>query len=118
MEPIPIAQPICPFCSSPVDSTAFFCPTCGKNVKEKPLATGIWTQLGVYAVSILLPPQFIGWTIKYLKSSDPTAKRIGIISLVLTIVAIGIAIWLSLALSKSITQQMNQQLDQYQNLGL
>ena len=87
-------------------------------MKEKPLSTGIWTQLGVYAISIILPPLFIGWTIKYLKSSDPAAKRIGIISLVLTIVAIGVAIWLSLAISKSITQQVNQQLNQYQNLGL
>lgn len=118
VDPIPDTATVCPFCSSPVDSTAFFCPSCGKNIKEKPLDTGIWTQLGIYTVSILLPPLFIGWTIKYLKSSDPAAKQIGIISLVVTIVAIGIAVWLSFALAESITQQVNQQLNQYQNLGL
>lgn len=86
--------------------------------QQKPLGTGIWTQLGIYTVSIFLPPLFIGWTIKYLKSSDPKAKQIGIMSLVLTITAIGVAIWLSISLAETLTQQVNQQLNQYQTLGL
>jgi len=118
MEPVPATQIACPFCSSLVDATAFFCPTCGKNIKEKPLSTGVLIQIGLYLVSVLLPPLFIGWTIKYLKSKDPKAKQIGMISLGLIIFALVIAIWLSLIFVKNITQGVNQQLNQYQNYGL
>jgi len=115
VDPLPATQTLCPFCSSTIDSSAFFCPTCGKNVKEKPLSTGIWTQIGLYLVSVLLPPLFIGWTIKYLKSTDAKTKQIGMISLVLTIVALVTAIWFSIAFTKNITTEVNQQLNQYQN---
>ena len=122
MEPVPATQPtpqiLCPFCSTPLDATAFFCSVCGKNVREKPLSTGIGVQIGLYAVSILLPPLFIGWTIKYLKSKDPMAKQIGMISLGLTTIALIAAVWLTLAFVKNITQGVNQQLNQYQDLGL
>ena len=116
MEPLVPTQIICPFCSSPIDSSAFFCPICGKNVKEKTLLTGIWTQIGLYVVSVLLPPLFIGWTIKYLKSTNPKAKQIGMISLVLTITALVVAIWISVAFTKTLTREVNQQLNQYQTV--
>jgi hypothetical protein len=118
MEPVPVTQIPCPFCSTLVDASAFFCPTCGKNLRVKPLSTGIATQIGLYAVSVLLPPLFLFWTMKYLKSTDPKAKQIGMISLGLTIAALIIAIWLSIAFTKSLTQDINQQFNQYQDLGL
>jgi hypothetical protein len=117
VETISSTQQLCPFCSSPIDSTAFFCPVCGKKLKEKPLATGIWTQIGIYLVSVLLPPLFIGWTIKYLKSSDPKAKQVGVISLILTVLVLIITIWVSLSLITSLTQQLYLQVQQYQNAG-
>jgi hypothetical protein len=101
-----------------VGITDFFCPVCGKNIKEKPIATGTLVQIGLYLVSVLLPPLFIGWTIRYLKSKDPTAKQIGMISLGLTIVSLTVAIWLTIAFVKNITKGVNQQLNQYQNSGL
>jgi len=73
--------------------------------------------MGLYLVSVLLPPLFIGWTIKYLKSTDPKAKQIGMISLVLTISVLVVTIWLSISLAKNFTQGINQQLNQYQNMG-
>lgn len=118
VEPIPPTQIICPFCPSLIDAAAFFCPNCGKNVREKPFSTGIWAQIGLYFASVLLPPLFIGWTIKYLKSADQKAKQIGMISLGLTIVTLVAAIWLSIAFVKNITQGVDQQLHLYQNLGL
>lgn len=122
MEPVPATQPtpqiLCPFCSTPLDATAFFCPVCGKNVKEKPIATGFLIQIGLYLVSVLLPPFFLFWTIKYLKSKDPMAKQIGLISLGLTIISLVLALWLTLAFVKNITQGVNLQLNQYQNIGL
>jgi hypothetical protein len=122
MEPVPATQPtlqiLCPFCSTPLDAAAFFCPVCGKNVREKPLSTGIGVQIGLYAVSILLPPLSLIWTIKYLKSKDPKAKQIGMISLGLTIATLVAVFWLSLTFVKNITQGVNQQLNQYQDIGL
>jgi len=122
VEPVPTAQPAtqipCPFCSTLVDRTAFFCSVCGKNVREKPLSTNTFTQIGLYAVSVLLPPFFLFWTIKYLKSKDPKAKQIGMISLGLMIFALVIAVWLSVAYMKNVSHGVNQQLNQYQDLGL
>jgi len=122
MEPIPATQPIpqilCPFCSTPLAPAAFFCPICGKNVKEKPIATGFLIQIGLYLVSVLLPPLFIGWTIKYLKSKDPIAKQVGMISLGLTIISLITAVLLSISLFNTISKGVNLQLNQYQNYGL
>ncbi len=116
VESLQTTQTPCPFCSSLIDSSAFFCPTCGKNVKEKPLSTSILSQIGLYAVSILLPPLFIGWTIKYLKSADQKTKQIGILSLILTTLSLIIGVWISIAFAKTLTQSVNQQLNQYQDI--
>jgi len=118
MDTIAPIQIPCPVCSSLVDTTAFFCPICGKNLKEKPLSTGIGTQIGLYAVSVLLPPLFIGRTIKYLKSAEPKAKQIGVISLILTIVVLLTTILLSISVAKNMSREVNLQMKQYQDLGL
>jgi len=55
---------------------------------------------------------------KYLKSKDPKAKQIGMISLGLIIFALVIAVWLSVSYIKNVSQGVNQQLNQYQDLGL
>lgn len=115
----PITSPaLCPFCSSPISPTDYFCPTCGKNVREKPISTSLITQIGLYAVSALLPPLFLGWTIKYLKSSNPKAKQIGFISLGVMIISIILALWFSFAFMKNLSQEASSQLNQYQDLGL
>lgn len=117
MNQLPALQTTCPFCSSPIDITDIFCPTCGKNLKEQPLSTGIWTQGLLYAVSFLLPPLFILWTIKYLKTKDPKTKKIGYISLGLMIISILLGIWLSIGLSGILTKEVNMQFNQYQTIG-
>jgi hypothetical protein len=109
---------LCPFCSSSISPTDYFCPTCGKNVREKPISTSLITQIGLYAVSAFLPPLFLGWTIKYLKSSDPKAKQIGFISLGVMIVSILTALFLSFTFVKNLSQEATKQLNQYQDLGL
>jgi membrane protease YdiL (CAAX protease family) len=118
METIPSIPTLCPFCSSPVQITDFFCPTCGKNIREKPPSTTIGTQIKLYLVSILLPPLFIGWTIKYLKAKESKARQMGIISLGLIIIVLVIGFLFSLSLMKTLSQQVNQQINQYQDVGL
>lgn len=108
----------CPFCLAPIDPTAYFCPKCGKKVREKPISTGISAQVVVYLVSIFLTPFSLALTWRYLKNPDPLAKRIGIISLILSLSALLIGIWTSIVFTQSLNQQINSQLNQYQNLGL
>ena len=84
----------CPQCHSAVDPTDFFCPTCGKKLKHKPLSTGLISEMLYYLGSILLPPLGIWWGIKYLKQQDAASKRIGIVSIMLTVLSfIGTSVW-------------------------
>jgi len=122
VDTIPIAPTVCPFCHSPIEATDFFCPACGKNVREKPLSTSVWTQIGLYTVSTLLPPFFLPWTLKYLKANDPQTKKIGYISLGLIIFTLIFATWYTFIFTRNIATEVTKQLDgqvgQYQDLGL
>src|SRR3990167_9273287 len=77
--------------------------------KEKEASTGVWALLWLFLASVLLPPFGLGLTIRYLKSTDNTAKVMGIISLVLTVMVLGLAAWSTIAISKNINRMMNQQ---------
>jgi uncharacterized membrane protein YvbJ len=85
---------ICPQCHLPVSLDDYFCPNCGKNLREKPPSTTWLTQLGLYALSFFLPPLGLWPAVKYLKSADPKAKKIGWVIVVITVIAIIISIWL------------------------
>lgn len=116
------SQVECPFCGNKIDAKAFYCPVCGKKVREKPVSTNFWPVFLLFALTVLLPPLNIGLTIKYMKSSDPKAKRIGLISLVTMIVVLVIAIastfFVTRYVSSQVNDQINQQLKMYQGYGL
>ena len=87
--PVPAAPIVlCPQCHQPVQPDAYFCPNCGKKLTSPPLSTSLGAQLWLYIFSIILP--FIGWLaitkwegIKYARSDDPDAQRIGWVAIVL-----------------------------------
>ena len=105
----------CPNCKNQIDERVFFCPICGNKVKDKPVSTTIGQQAYLYLVSAFLPPLFLARTIKYIKSPDPKAKKIGWISLVIMIVALIIGIWWAVVWAKNINNQVNQEMDKYLN---
>jgi len=110
---VPSSAPTCPQCHQPVLPEAYFCPNCGKSLKEKPLSTSVSFQVGLYAFSIILPIiAFIGVTrwagIKYMKSNDPTAKQIGIVALVLLILSTVITYWLGVVWLQGIINTSTQ----------
>jgi hypothetical protein len=107
----------CPFCNKTIDATAYFCPLCGKKVREKPVSTSFWPVAGLMISSILLPPLNLVWTARYLKSSEPKTKRIGIISLIITLIALVVGIWLAVVFAQNVNEQVNKQMKQYQYLG-
>jgi hypothetical protein len=115
MEP---QQQTCPFCHFPLSGTFYFCPNCGKRINEPPIT--IAKQIGIYLISVFLPPLGLWPGIKYLFSKDQKTKRVGTIAIVLTILSTVITIWLTMAFLNQITQSLTGQMDlnQYPSLGL
>jgi hypothetical protein len=109
--PIPIA---CSVCHQPVSPTAYFCPNCGNPLKAKPPSTAWFHQLGIYALSLFLPPLGLWPAFKYLKSDDEAARRVGWIAVALTVASIIITIWLT----KALLQNLQSQLDSASLTGL
>jgi len=111
------SQTTCPYCQGSISSADYFCPSCGKKLKEKPLATTFGKQLMIYLISVFLPPLGILPAIKYLRQPDAKSKKIGLVTLVLTIISVIVTTWLTIGLVNSLSKGMSDQLNLYQNLG-
>ncbi len=81
-------SPNCPVCQFKIQEDWFFCPNCGRNLKEKVPKISIAKQILIYFVSFFLTPLGLGWGLKYVKSTDKQVKTIGIISITLTVLSI------------------------------
>ena len=106
---------LCKYCNANITSLDFFCPNCGKQIKEKPVAVGVGTQIGVYFLSFFLPPLGLWPAIKYLRQEDTVSKRIGIIAIVLTVISVIITLWSFSAFLNLMSGQLNSQIN---GLGL
>ena len=93
-------QIICPSCHTPVSVNENFCPQCGKKLKEPPLSTSVGRQIFIYLISFFLAPFGLGYAFKYLKQPDPQAKKIGLVVILLTILAVGVMFWVTSAVTK------------------
>lgn len=105
---------VCPFCNAPITPLAYFCPTCGKKLKDPPVGTGIGKQIKLYLICVLLPPLGLFPGIKYLRQEDPKAQKIGLVVILLTIIATIFTIWFSVAFVSQLSSTLNGQLDQFQ----
>lgn len=110
-------ETLCPTCHSPISDSFYFCPNCGKNLKPAPLPTTIAKQIEVYAISFLLPPFGLWPAVKYLKEKNQTAKVIGMVAIILTIVSTIISAILLKNWADKINTQVNQELNRYQGIG-
>lgn len=109
-------QTTCKFCGFPVSTNFYYCPGCGKKLIDPPITTV--REIGVYLVSIFLPPFGLWPGIKYLTQKNEKAKRVGTIAIVLTIISTVVTIWISVIAINNLNQTINSQVNQYQNLGL
>ena len=109
-------QQTCVSCQFPVLSSFNFCPNCGKKFKEPPIKLTITKKIGIYALSLLLPPLGLWPAIRYLRQPDRNTKVVGIIAIILTIISIAASVWLSINLISTISKNLNTQLNQIQNL--
>lgn len=92
---------VCPSCQAVASTTANFCAQCGKKLKDTPLSTSVGKQIVIYLVSFFLAPFGLGYAFTYLKQPNTKARTIGIISLVLTVLAIVAVISIATAFMKS-----------------
>lgn len=103
----------CPVCHQSVEEKFYFCPNCGKSLREKPLSTSLGTQLWIYAFSIILPViaylAISYWPgIKYWRSGDPKAQEVGVIATVLLVISSIVTFWLAIVwIQQTVQQSMN-----------
>jgi hypothetical protein len=104
-------QTTCKFCGQTVYTNYYFCPYCGKKLIEPPI-TAI-KEIGVYLLSVFLPPLGLWPGIKYLLQKNSRAKRVGTIAIVLTILSTVVTLWLSVVAFNGLSKSVNSQLNQY-----
>lgn len=100
-------ETVCPLCRAPIAGTDNFCPKCGSKLKEAPIIISTKKQIFVYLFSFFLAPLGLGYAYKYLKQSDPKIRKIGIIVVVLTVLAVAIMIWTTSAFTQWELQTIN-----------
>lgn len=90
----PLAVPViqsqdftCKNCHMKILGDYYYCPNCGKKIKEPPFKFSALKTTGIMLESVLLPPLGLFPGIKYLRYKDPVAKAIGITAIVITIIA-------------------------------
>ncbi len=104
---------LCPQCQALNPAINLYCSGCGRILREKPLSATLLTQLGLYALSVFLPPLGLWPAFKYLRQDDPKLKRVGMIAVVLTVLSIIASIYFAAAVVNQVNGQVNQQLQDY-----
>ena len=100
----------CLTCKFQISSEWFFCPNCGKQLKEKVPPLTVWKQILIYLVSFFLPPLGLGWGFKYIRSKNLKVKMVGYVAILLTVASI----WITISVFKSFVDQYSEVLN---NLG-
>ena len=101
----------CSHCKEVISPSDFFCPSCGKKIKDKPLSTTIGRQIYIYLLSLLLPPLGLWPAFKYLRQPDEKAKKIGIIAVLLTIISIVVSSWFAISFTNSFIKDITSKYD-------
>lgn len=85
----------CPGCRATSPPTYFYCPFCGRKLREKPLSTSVTAQIVLYLESSLLPPFGLFPAVKYLKQADEKSKIIGWVAVMLTAISLMLTIYIT-----------------------
>lgn len=82
----------CKFCKSPTQESFYFCPNCGKKIKEPPFKFSLAKAITVIVAAFLIPPFGIIPGVKYFLKDDRRAQFVGLITIAVTILATGLMI--------------------------
>ncbi len=104
----------CKYCKAPTNDSFYFCPNCGKKLKEPPYKFSWGKTIVIILESIFLPPLGIIPGIRHLLKNDTKAQAIGLLALGLTFISTGIAIIYSINLINSLQQNYSQILQMQQ----
>ena len=107
----------CKNCGYQILGDYYFCPNCGKKLKNPPLALTISKQIYIYFISVALPPLGLWPGIKYLLDKRPKAKIIGTVAIILTIISSILTVQLTLSLLNGQKDVASQQLQQLESSG-
>ncbi len=103
-------SPTCKYCKNPVAESFYFCPNCGKKLKEPPFKFSWGKTIVILLESILLPPFGIIPGIRYLLKNDNKAMIVGLTAIILTFLSTGITIIYSINF-------INKTVSTYNNMG-
>ncbi len=82
----------CKYCKSAVQESFYFCPNCGKKIKEPPFKFSLAKSITIIVAAILIPPFGIIPGVKYFLKDDRRAQFVGIITIAVTVIATGLFI--------------------------
>src|SRR3990167_951881 len=105
---------VCKYCKNPIAESFYFCPNCGKKLKEPPFKFSWGKTIAILLESILLPPFGLIPGIKYILKDDHKAQMIGMITIGLTIISTVVMIIFTINLINSTKKTYN---DLYQMQG-
>jgi len=83
----------CPKCDFPVIPPFYFCPNCGKKLKDPPYKFNVFKVIGLLLVSVLLPPLGLWPGLKLIGNSDSRAQIVGWLAIILTAAVIIVTLW-------------------------
>lgn len=97
----------CKKCQLPILPSFYFCPNCANPLRSKPLPITIGKQIGIYLLSLLLPPLGLVPGIKYLFQKSGKAKMVGMVAVLLTIISTVVTLYYASIFIKKFTDQLN-----------
>ena len=77
----------CKNCKALIVETFYFCPNCGKKLKEPPYKFSWGKTIAIVLESVLLPPLGLFPGFRYLRMKEAGAKMLGAFAIVLTIIS-------------------------------
>src|SRR3972149_5942773 len=107
----------CPKCKFPILENYFFCPNCGKKLKNGPLPINIEKQIGLYLISFLVPPFGLLPGVRYLLQKDNKRRVVGVVCIVITIISLVLTAIVLNKMISDINKQLNSTVGLYQDSG-
>lgn len=104
----------CPKCKAPILPVYHFCPNCG--VSLEPINVSIFKQIGVYLVSVLLPPLGLWPGFRYIKGGNDKTKIVGIVAIILTLISTVLTIWFTIGVFQNLAGKYGSQFDQLKQI--
>ena|SRR3989344_1614838 len=106
---------VCKYCKAGVAENFYFCPNCGKKIKEPPFKFSWGKTIAILLESILFPPFGLIPGIRYFLKNDHKAQIIGVVAISLTIISTIVGIMFTINLFKGTIKTYND-INQMQNL--